>query len=91
MVNFNLFAKIAVFVCLSAGGSVTGNEFDEIGVYPQKRHSIKRPFTFEVGGANLVNNAKWELTGSALAFRDFIRLTEERPHQAGGLWNIHVS
>lgn len=93
MANSNFLVKVLIFllVNLITQQNVHCNEFDDMGIYPQTKHSLKKPYSYEWESTTLINNVNWELVGNALAHRNFIRLTEDRANQAGGVWNTLVS
>lgn len=93
MAYSNLYVKILIFLLanLVTQQNVHCNEYDEWGIYPQSKHSLKKPYSYEWESTTIINNVNWELVGNALAHRSFIRLTEDRANQAGGVWNTLVN
>ena len=95
MANFNLLVKFLILILFLGNfmfhQNVNCNEYDDIGIYPQTKHSLKKPFSYEWESTTIINNVNWELVGNALAHRNYIRLTEDRANQAGGVWNTLVS
>ncbi|KAH9391428.1 Vesicular integral-membrane protein VIP36 [Tyrophagus putrescentiae] len=73
------------FVLLLGGGSVRANqhnEYEEIGIYPQREHSLTKPY--QGSGMTIPN---WDFIGNTMVTTSFIRLTTDTQSRLGGIWN----
>ncbi|OTF84010.1 VIP36-like protein, partial [Euroglyphus maynei] len=60
----------------------THTEYEDIGFYPQKEHSLMRPY--QGTGMTIPN---WDIYGHTIVSSNFIRITPDQQSRYGGLWN----
>lgn len=71
-------------ICLLLIKSVHGThtEYEDLGFYPQKEHSLMRPY--QGTGMTIPN---WDIIGHTIVSSNFIRITPDQQSRHGGLWN----
>lgn len=77
-----LLSQISILFLFSKLVNCAHTEFEDLGYYPQKEHSLTKPY--QGTGMTIPN---WDIIGHTIVSSSFIRITPDQQSRFGGLWN----